>query len=268
MKDSENEIRNDENSIDNGKKYKWCRCVGGLITFSTILPLKIYTSIDEMAKVTWTWPFIGALMGLFSLVIAIIFKDFLNLSDFIIASVIYGFMISLNGFHHLDGLLDFGDALMAHGSVERKIEIMKDPIIGTGGISLFFIVALITIACLHATINLDILLALVVCEMSAKLGIVTCATTSKAQKKGTGRYFIKHMSILKFFISSIASIIIGFLLLKFVGVIGVLGGILGGSIMAYLAHKNLNSANGDILGASNEIGRMFSLLLMIISFSL
>ncbi|WP_394325417.1 adenosylcobinamide-GDP ribazoletransferase [Methanobrevibacter arboriphilus] len=51
-----------------------------------------------------------------------------------------------NGFHHLDGLIDIGDALMVHGTPEKKISVMRDSMIGTGGIALFFIVGILTIA--------------------------------------------------------------------------------------------------------------------------
>ena len=46
------------------------RSIGGLLTFSTILPLNIYTTIDEMAKLTWFWPIINGFIGLIAAIIA------------------------------------------------------------------------------------------------------------------------------------------------------------------------------------------------------
>ena len=46
------------------------RSIGGLLTFSTILPLNIYTTIDEMAKLIWCWPVLNGLVGLLATSIA------------------------------------------------------------------------------------------------------------------------------------------------------------------------------------------------------
>jgi len=36
----------------------------GLVSFSTILPLNIHTTIEEMARFTWLWPIIGGFIGI------------------------------------------------------------------------------------------------------------------------------------------------------------------------------------------------------------
>ena len=67
----------------------------------------------------------------------------LHLSPLLSAALVYSLAIGLTGFHHLDGLVDFGDGLMAHGDPQRKIEIMRDKRIGTGGLALFLTVCLV-----------------------------------------------------------------------------------------------------------------------------
>ena len=49
------------------------RSIGGLITFSTILPLNVYTTIEELARVTWIWPIINGIVGLLAAIIAYIY---------------------------------------------------------------------------------------------------------------------------------------------------------------------------------------------------
>ena len=54
-----------------------------------------------------------------------------------------------------------------------------------------------------------------------------------------------------------------------IGIIGIIGGAFGGALTALIAKKHLKIANGDVLGTSNELGRLFSLIgmLMVISVS-
>jgi len=51
-----------------------------------------------------------------------------------------GILILINGAQHVDGLLDFGDGIMFHGSPSGKLRIMRDPTTGAGGLSLGLII--------------------------------------------------------------------------------------------------------------------------------
>lgn len=246
-------------------KHSYLRSIGGLVTFSTIIPLNIHTTIEEMATMTWFWPVIGGMVGGIALIISYFLLDFVKLPSLMVATIIYSFFIIFNGFHHLDGLIDMGDALMVHGSPEKKIAIMRDSIIGSGGIAIFFIVAILSIASLNSIFEAGIIASVLICEMSAKVGLISCAISSKAGNDGTGKFFIKSMTIAKFLLTLIITIAIAYVLLGFTGIFGVLGAVLGGSYIAYLSKKQFKIATGDVLGAANEIGRLFSLVVMIIA---
>jgi len=259
----EKDKMNDDYFIN--EKSSPLRSIGGLITFSTILPLNIYTSIEEMAKMTYFWPIISAFVGLIGFLIVY----FLNMFQFpilVISVIIYSFFIWFNGFHHLDGLMDIGDALMVHGNPEKKIAVMRDSMIGTGALSSFFIVAIVTIALLDSLISAGIIGAILVCEMSGKIGLISCCVTSIPAPTGTGKHFIESMTIPKFIIILIICIAIAYFFSNFIGIMGVLGGIFGGALISFIGKKNFKIATGDVLGASNEVGRLFSLLFMLIAF--
>ncbi|MEA4956275.1 Adenosylcobinamide-GDP ribazoletransferase [bioreactor metagenome] len=255
-----------DNYFSNEKSSK-LRSIGGLLTFSTILPIHIYTNIEEMAKMTWFWPLIGALVGFIGLIIGY-FLNILNFPILVISAIIYSFFIWFNGFHHLDGLIDIGDALMVHGTPEKKISVMRDSMIGTGGIALFFIVGILTIFFLNSVLSIGFLFSILICEMSAKVGLVSCAISSKSGNDGTGRYFIKSMTIPKFLITLIITLTIGYMIGGNIGLFGVVGGIFGGALVSFIGSKNFKIATGDVLGASNEIGRLFSLFFMLVLISI
>jgi adenosylcobinamide-GDP ribazoletransferase len=235
----------------------------GLLSVLTILPVKTHTSIPQIAKYTWLFPVMGAIIGLTGGALAALLQ-LIGLPPIIIASLAYGFLIWFNGFHHLDGLIDMGDALMAHGSPEDKIRIMKDERIGTGGLGLFFIVAITTFTCLYSTPQNQLPHIIILGEVGAKMGLISSCIISKPLDEGIGRHFIMEMDKKRFILSSILSFIISFLLLKHQGMIGILASIIGGLFIGAIARKNFKYTTGDVLGASNEFNRMLTLIILVI----
>lgn len=235
----------------------------GLISFSTIIPLNVHTSIQEMARFTWLWPIIGGFIGIMVGLIGFILMDFITISHLVAAGLIYSFAIWFTGFHHLDGLIDFGDGIMAHADPEKRIEIMRDERTGTGGLAYLFMVAIITFASVSSAPASLIFFIILIAEISAKIGIVTCCTFSSPYRNGTGRYFIEAMNIKMLVLSLIITLIIAFFILKIVGVLGIVGGLAVGVFMALIVKNKFTYATGDILGASNEISRMIALVIMV-----
>lgn len=254
------------------------RSIGGLLTFSTILPLNIYTTIDEMARLTWFWPVLNGLIGLIATIIAFILAKFIHFDPILIAAIIYGFLLLINGFNHFDGLMDFGDGVMVHGSPEKKLSIMKDPMTGVGGIATGFIAGTITIAAYTSLINysyavgFNLLLLIIVAEIAAKIGLTTCCICSQASEEGIGKYFIKYMNLKNYVVGLIICFILSVALSLVpgihIGLLGIIGGAFGGALTALIAKKHLKIANGDVLGTSNELGRLFSLLAMLVLISI
>ncbi len=246
-------------------KIRGINGIAGLISFSTILPINIHTTIEEMAAFTWFWPIIGGLIGIFVGAVGFITLNILHLPALVSAALVYSFAIWFTGFHHLDGLMDMGDGLMVHGDHQKKIEVMRDMVVGTGGISLFFIIAIITFSSINAIPAVLIFWVLLVSEIAAKMSLLSCATFSTPLSNGTGQHFINSMTPPLLVVSLIITIIIGFFALNLAGIFAMIGALTGGFILAKIAKKHFKYATGDILGASNEIGRAVALIVMIIS---
>ncbi|HEY0196107.1 MAG TPA: adenosylcobinamide-GDP ribazoletransferase, partial [Methanobacterium sp.] len=158
---------------------------------------------------------------------------------------------------------DFGDAVMAHGDPEKRIQIMRDDKVGTTGMAYLFIVAIITFVSIASAPTGIIFFILLVSEVAAKLGLLTCSTLSGPYPNGTGKYFIEAMNPKMLLLSLVITLIIGYLVLNITGIVGMIGGLIGGFIMAAVVRRKFIYATGDILGASNEISRMVALLLMV-----
>ena len=260
----------EKNNDDYFKKQKpsIIRSILGLATFTTILPINVYTSIEEMARVTWFWPVINGIIGVIGALIAYILASFLNMPPLLTATIIYGFFILINGFNHLDGLIDLGDGMMVHGTPEKKLAVMKDPITGVGGISTLFIVGTMTIAGIYQILDLNLFLLLIVAEMAGKVGLITCCISSKSGEEGIGKFFIDSINPTNYIVGLLIAIVIASIISIPIGTLGVIGGMFGGLLATLFGKRHLKIANGDVLGASNELGRLFALIFMIIAISL
>jgi adenosylcobinamide-GDP ribazoletransferase len=185
-------------------------------------------------------------------------------------------LLLITGLHHTDGLLDFGDGIMVHGTPERKIEVMHDQLTGAGGLSLGIMTMLITalaIGQLRGTILLGgfnvplIFSGIIAVEASAKLSMVVAAWAGKSVHEGMNSAFLQAMHGGKGDLRLIVAVLISFglalPLLGWAGAFIVLAGIITGLIMVAIAHLNFNGVTGDVFGATNELARMVCVIVLL-----
>lgn len=247
------------------EEFSPLRSLLGLLTFSTILPIRVYTSIEYMTKLTWCWPFLHIFIGILAAICGYVSIQFLHLNSFLTAAIVYAFLMLITGYNHLDGVMDMADGVMVHGAPEKKIMVMKDSSVGAGGIATLFLVASLTIGGLCNILDYNFIFGIIICEMTAKTSLLTTALLSKPLTPGIGSYFIKETNGANYLASTLIIAVIAFVLGNFVGLMGVIGAIVSGLIIALIARRNFVLANGDVLGMSNEVGRLFSLLFMSIA---
>ena len=234
----------------------------GLLTFSTILPINVFTSIEYMTKLTWCWPFLHIFVGILAAICGYVSLEFLHLNSFFTAVIVYAFLMIITGYNHLDGVMDMADGVMVHGEPEKKIMVMKDSSVGAGGVATLFLVASLTIAGLYNILDYNFIMGIIICEMCAKTSLLTTALLSKPLTPGIGSYFMLETNVPNYLASTVIVAIIACLLGNLVGLAGVFGAIVSGVIIAVIAKRNFVRANGDVLGMSNEVGRLLALLFM------
>ena len=105
-----------------------------LLSFLTVFPVPMDEDmLTDCARNMWAFPLIGALLGLLAGLFGWVTYYFLP--DLVAGALVLAILLWMTGLHHMDGLLDFGDGVMAHGTPEHKIEVMHDQLTGAGGLT-------------------------------------------------------------------------------------------------------------------------------------
>jgi adenosylcobinamide-GDP ribazoletransferase len=240
--------------------------IKSLFSFLTIIPLNMDEDmLTDAAKSMFLFPLIGAFIGLLAGLFGWVTSQFLP--SLVVGALVLGFLLLITGLHHTDGLLDFGDGVMAHGSPERKIEIMHDQLTGAGGLSLGIMTFLITAFSIAELDSGIIIQGLIVVEVSAKLSMVIGAWAGKAVHEGMSSPFLEAMHGKKGTARLIAALAISFgiavPLLWLTGAVVVLAAIVASLIMVGISHRHFKGVTGDVLGATNELTRMVSLITLL-----
>jgi adenosylcobinamide-GDP ribazoletransferase len=117
-----------------------------LLSFFTVLPVRS-ASLEEAAREVRLLPLVGLVTGLPG---AVLLLTAYALPPCVAAILALGAVLLAAGLHHADGVLDVGDALMAHGSRDRRREVLSDARVGIGGLGALFLVYAPTVAALAA----------------------------------------------------------------------------------------------------------------------
>lgn len=222
----------------------------------------------------------------------------------IIAITVLGTVLIGSKFLHFDGLVDFGDGMVASGNQAKHITAMKDTNIGAGGLGLALIVMLATLAIYSVGNNWNDLMffALFFIIPATEILIknsMACAAAMGTPGEGMASNQVKKAdtdTMLKstglsaillivglIFTTVILSImnwvhlrywadpLIGnfsfFIIALFASiVIGLVVSMVVGIMMSKLADRTFGATTGDVLGATNEIARPFVSAAMLLFF--
>ncbi|MGP8319175.1 MAG: adenosylcobinamide-GDP ribazoletransferase [Methanosarcinaceae archaeon] len=249
--------------------------------FLSTIPVGItMEGLDELMKRSYLFAFVGAVLGLIigasAFVFEIIFPPQIS-AVFIIVSIYY-----LTGLNHLDGLADFGDGATAHGSLEKKINALKDMSLGVGGVA-YTVITLIALyasiialqdrAVLLHHIGIDaatvVFVTMFIAEVSAKQAMLTIAAFGKPIHEGLGSMAINNTNMSKFTIGllfsalvcMLASGIIGYLA---VGIVALFASIISALVILNISNRHFGGINGDCIGTANEIGRIIAVMAIVV----
>lgn len=237
-----------------------------LLSFLTVLPFRMDEDLlVDCARFMFVFPLVGALIGFLAGLFG--WVAFRLLPDLVASALVLAVLLLLTGLHHIDGLLDFGDGVMAHGSAEHKVEVMHDQLTGAGGLTLGMMTLLVT-ALAFSQLNVGLIVrSVVVVEVAAKLSMVVGAWAGKSVHQGMASSFLEAMHGRKGAARLVAALAISFALamplLRLSGAVVIAAAVLTGLVIVGVSHRHFKGVTGDVLGATNELARMVSVVVLV-----
>jgi adenosylcobinamide-GDP ribazoletransferase len=221
-----------------------------LLQFTTVIPLGRTAPFESFAQRCWLYPVAGYVTGGLSGLVLFL----LPVPPAVAGVLGVGLLLLLTGCNHLDGLLDLGDGLMAHGGREVRIRALTDRTIGTGGLALGMILLLLAVQSLAAA---QIIWVAVLCgEVFAKYSMAMMTICGKPFHAGL--HATLHEQTRPWFIIPATLLLLPVLFLPAAPVTVIWSAVVAVLVPATLlliAKRLFGGVNGDVTGASGEITR-------------
>jgi len=235
--------------------------ISSVFSFLTIIPSN-NTDLETVARYMHVFPIIGIGIGL--LIASIGFGLSFFLEPLIVALLVVASIAIITGIHHTDGLADFADGLMTRGTKEKKCKAMKDLSTGSAGIVSVVLYVVGAIIALSLTSGYELLQAILLSEILAKFSMVLMAGIGNSAAVGSNSPFMQIMKDKRRL--AVAGVIT---IIPLVVIGGTVGLILFGASIAItlfligLSTRSFGGITGDVLGATNELTRLSSLLIFV-----
>jgi len=233
--------------------------IGSVFSFLTIIPTK-NSNLETVAKYMYIFPVVGIIIGLIIGSFALGLSLFLD--PLIVALLVVGGLAVITGIHHTDGLADFADGLMTKGKKENKLQAMKDVSTGSAGIFSIVLYVVGMILALSLMNGIALFQAILLSEILAKFSMVLQSSLGSSAAVGSNSPFVQIMKdkrrlAIAGAITLLPLVIIG-------GITGLL--VFGAAITITLiilavSTRSFGGITGDVLGATNEITRLSSLII-------
>jgi adenosylcobinamide-GDP ribazoletransferase len=241
------------------------KSLSNVLGFLSIFPTGMPDSIEDVAENMYLFPLVGAFIGLLT---ALFYGAITSLLPISISSALsFFFLLSLTGLHHMDGLVDFGDALLYRGSREDRIRVLRDTSIGVGGFSAgLFGVILGVLTTYEFLITGGMAFAFfIVSESLAKFSLIVAAFFGRAEVKGTGSVFVNkmHGNRAQFILGLVITIALIWTLMGLKTPILLILPVLTALLFVHASNKLIGGMSGDFFGALNEATRVFVMLVMV-----
>jgi adenosylcobinamide-GDP ribazoletransferase len=236
-----------------------------ILSFLTIIPtgkISKTDGLENISKRMFLFPFIGLLIGLLTMPVVLLSFYFFN--QFVASLIVAIFLIVLTGIHHTDALADFADGIMVRGNKDKKYKVMHDPGIGAAGtiaVSAYLVGMVIAISSITSLERL--MIGIILSEIISKYSMVLQSHYCVSAWNGYSSLFTKNMKSKKKMAIATIITIISIILISNMSVLGLqifIVGIICSFVVTYVSKKNFGGITGDVMGATNEIVRVCSLL--------
>lgn len=254
--------------------------VKSVIAFLSILPVSRSNSkagdsvhdIYYVAKNMYLFPVAAAVIGV--IVGAAGYGASLFLHPLIVGLIVTSLLVILTGVHHTDALADFADGLMAKGGKDVKRKAMIDPAVGSAGVAalVLYFAGMITVffsasgSAGSATVTpfgVRIFTGIISAEVIAKYVMVVLAGRGLSAWQGFSSPFTAAMKDgRKVAASTAITLAIVWAASGFAGAAALAASLGVAAVIKYSSDKSFGGISGDVLGASNELTRLCSLIVI------
>ncbi len=235
--------------------------IGSVFSFLTIIPTS-NSDLNSIAKNMFLFPIVGIVIGL--IVGSLGYGLSLYLEPLVVSLIVVASLAVITGIHHTDGLADFSDGLMTKGTKEKKRKAMKDLSVGSAGIFSIVLYAIGMIIALSFSSGMDLFKIILLSEIMAKFSMVLMAGLGNSASIGSNSPFMDSMKDKKrLLIAGIITIIPLIVIGEMNGLIVFASGIVVTMFLVGLSTKSFGGITGDVMGASNELTRLSSLLIFV-----
>jgi adenosylcobinamide-GDP ribazoletransferase len=237
----------------------------GLLSFFTVLPVR-GASLEEAAREVRLLPLIGLLTGLPGAVLLLAAHI---VPPGVSATLALGAVLLAAGLHHADGVLDVGDAIMAHGSPDRRRDVLEDTRVGIGGLGALFLVYAPTLGALAALCAISparAALALLAGEVAARSAmLLMLAFGEPADPRSSSAPFVRALSGPYRTPAVIVALLAPLPFLLATSALAPLA-ILAAPLVALgalrISAAKFGGIGGDVVGATGEVSRAALLVLL------
>jgi adenosylcobinamide-GDP ribazoletransferase len=228
----------------------------------TTLPIRLpenWSAGDSGRASVW-YPFVGLVIGALTW---LAWKGSMFIFPAWVAAVITLVVwVALTGGLHLDGLADCCDGLLASTSVERRLEIMKDPHIGAFGVTGLLLVLFLKAAAL-ASLPPDAGFSILLAASLARFCILPAGWLRQARPSGMGADFASGFRRSYMVLGAVIPVAIA-ALLGIRGVIAFLAGLSAFLLIVLFARSRIGGVTGDVFGMIVEIVEAVVLLTFLV----
>ncbi len=233
------------------------------MSFLTVLPVANADGSPGERLGRAYFPAIGAIIGLIA---GLVFAAASAVTTPLLGGAAAVAALSLlTGAIHLDGLADSADGLLARGDVARRLEVMRDPRLGSYGVTAIVVVLLLDLAAITSMSPARAIAGLVIAgalSRLATLSVVAFAPYVRASGLGVAAWDPRHRRLdlaIGALSAAIACLLDWRRALVALPVVA-----LTALVLVVLARRQVGGATGDVCGATAELSQLATLIVFAI----
>ena len=221
-------------------------------------PLRKEIDVEGFGQSLTYFPLVGLILG--AILLGLNYGLALVLPRSVVNVLLVIALVILTGSHHLDGLIDSCDGIVAGKSKEERLRIMSDSQAGAFGIVGAFLLLLLKYVSLSSVPIQPALLLMPTLSRWTMVGAIFAFPYAKST--GMGLAFKQGARWWRFIISTVMALVVAVIILGWGGlVITAVLWLITFGIASYFRSR-LGGLTGDSYGAINELAEVLVLLLI------